>query len=117
MRDAERRRDFFVDLTAREQAEDVELALGQAARRFGARSTRSVNWGCARTLSHSPTSSGPGLSQIAFETLTRPMSWSQPASSTASISVAGKPSASAALRARCATRREWPSVNVDFKSA
>ena len=40
---------------------------------------RSVRYGCRRTRSHSPGPSGPRLSQIAFETPSRPKSCTRPA--------------------------------------
>ena len=42
-------------------------------------SIRSVKYGCIRTRSHSPAPSGPGLSQIEFDTPSRPKSWTSPA--------------------------------------
>lgn len=79
-------------------------------------STRSVTCACERTLSHSPTSSGPGLSQIAFATLILPRSWSRPANSMRSRSASGRLRIAAARRASAATPRECPRVKVDFKS-
>ena len=46
-------------------------------------SIRSVRYGCMRTRSHSPAPSGPGLSQIAFDTPSRPKSCTSPARRTA----------------------------------
>ena len=71
-------------------------------------SMRSVRYGCSRTRSHSPAPSGPGLSQIAFETPSRPRSCTSPARR----SVTASPSAGPAARARreLATAPACPSV-------
>ncbi len=42
-------------------------------------SIRPVRYGCIRTRSHSPTASGPALSQMPFDTPSRPNPWTRPA--------------------------------------
>ena len=53
---------------------------------------RSVRYGCRRTRSHSPAPSGPRLSQIAFETPSRPRSCTRPARRSVRTSSSGSPS-------------------------
>ena len=80
-------------------------------------SMRSVRYGCIRTRSHSPAPSGPRLSQIAFETPSRPRSCTRPARRSVQHVVLGQselPRRPAA--ARSATARAWPSVYGDFRS-
>ena len=52
---------------------------------------RSVRYGCRRTRSHSPAPSGPRLSQIAFDTPSRPKSWTSPARRSVRASSLGQP--------------------------
>ena len=53
---------------------------------------RSVRYGAIRTRSHSPGPSGPGLSQIALETPSRPRSWTSAARRSVRASSSGRPS-------------------------
>ena len=71
---------------------------------------RSVKYGCSRTRSISPGVSGPRLSQIAFDTPSRPRSWTSPARRSVLSSESGSPRSRAAAPARSATPREWPIV-------
>ena len=66
-------------------------------------SIRSVKYGCSRTRSHSPAPSGPGLSQIEFETPRRPKSWTSPARYSVSTSPGWRPSWRPAAAASSAT--------------
>ena len=52
---------------------------------------RSVRYGCSRTRSHSPAPSGPRLSQIAFETPSRPKSCTSPARRSVRTSASDRP--------------------------
>ena len=79
-------------------------------------SIRSVRYGCRRTRSHSPAPSGPRLSQIAFETPSRPKSCTSPARRSVRTSASGRPSCAPAAAARSATAREWPRVYGDLRS-
>ena len=84
-------------------------------------SIRSVRYGCIRTRSHSPAPSGPGLSQIEFETPSRPKPCTSPARRSVRTCSGGSPSCSRPLgqlgdgarvaRACTATsgRRSWRS--------
>ena len=54
-------------------------------------SIRSVRYGCSRTRSSSAAVSGPGLSQIAFETPRRPRSCTSPARRTSVASASERP--------------------------
>ena len=54
-------------------------------------SMRSVRYGCMRTRSHSPAPSGPRLSQIAFDTPSRPKSCTSPARRSVRTSPSGEP--------------------------
>ena len=69
---------------------------------------RSVRYGCIRTRSHSPAPSGPRLSQIAFETPSRPRSCTRPARRSVRTSSVGEPEPRAAASA--ASSRDRPRV-------
>ena len=69
-----------------------------------------------RMRSHSPALSGPGRSQIAFDTPSRPKPCTSPARRSISTSSPGSPSLRPASPARSATATEWPRVNGDFRS-
>ena len=69
-----------------------------------------------RTRSHSPAPSGPGLSQIAFETPSRPRSCTSPARRSVRTSPSPSPTCAAASAASSATARACPSVYGDFRS-
>ena len=79
-------------------------------------SIRSVRYGCSRTRSHSPAPSGPGLSQIAFETPSRPRSWTRPARRSKLVSSSARPSCTAVAAASSDTARACPSVYGDLRS-
>ena len=51
-----------------------------------------------RTRSHSPAPSGPGLSQIEFDTPSRPRPWTSPARRSVRTSGSGSPSCGAGGR-------------------
>ena len=72
--------------------------------------------GASRTRSHSPTPSGPGLSQIAFDTPSRPRSCTSPARRSSRASSSRSPSCAAVAAASSATARAWPSVYGDLRS-
>ena len=77
---------------------------------------RSVRYGYIRTRSHSPALSGPGRSQIEFDTPSRPNPCTNPARRSISTCSGGSPSLRPASSASSATATEWPSVNGDFRS-
>ena len=79
-------------------------------------SIRSVRYGYIRTRSHSPALSGPGRSQIEFDTPSRPKPCTSPARRSSGTSAGGSPSRPPASPARIATAAEWPSMNGDFRS-
>ena len=64
---------------------------------------RSVRYGCIRTRSHSPAPSGPRLSQIAFETPSRPKSCTSPRGAASASPLAAARAAPAASAASSAT--------------
>ena len=74
-----------------------------------------MRYGCSRTRSHSPAPSGPRLSQIAFETPSRPRSCTSPARRSV-VSSSGSPCSTAARAASSATACAWPSMYGDFRS-
>ena len=61
-----------------------------------------------RIRSHSPAPSGPGLSQIAFETPRRPRSCTRPARRSVSTSAAGRPSTRPRVRGELGDRARVP---------
>ena len=77
---------------------------------------RSVKCGCSRTRSHSPKPSGPGFSQIAFETPTRPRSCASAARRTARDRRRRKARRHAAASASSATPAECPRSHGDLRS-
>ena len=73
--------------------------------------------GCSRTRSHSPAPSGPGLSQIAFETPSRPRPWTSAGAAQRAHLVLRQPEpAPPASAASSATACAWPSVYGDLRS-
>ena len=69
-----------------------------------------------RTRSHSPAPSGPRLSQIEFDTPSRPSPCTSPARRSVIRSPAASSSCAPAAAARSATARAWPSVYGDLRS-
>ena len=65
---------------------------------------RSVRYGCMRTRSHSPAPSGPRLSQIAFDTPSRPKSCTRPARRSVRTSPSDSPSCVAGLSGQLGDR-------------
>ena len=67
-----------------------------------------VRYGCRRTRSHSPAPSGPRLSQIAFETPSRPKPWTRPARRVASR--LGEPLLDGGAGGELGDAFAWPSM-------